>query len=171
MLGAPETALKERLGHAIVDLIASRAGCQTTQPHTDYKSTDINISPMADDLPMQIDVQIKGVTTLKIDGAFLKYRLEKRNYDHLRRTDLLVPRMLVVADINKLRSKWVRCKNDSVVFSNSVYWLDLHDLPDATQKTKVPVRIPIANRLDPDELVALLKRGYANSKSGKGGLS
>ena len=60
MLGAPETALKERLGHAVVELIATRAGCQASQPYTDYKSIDVNISPIADDLPMQIDAQIKG---------------------------------------------------------------------------------------------------------------
>jgi hypothetical protein len=171
MLGAPETALKERLGHAVVELIATRADCQAPQPPTDYKSIDVNISPIADDLPMQIDAQIKGVTTLELQGSFLKYKLPKRNYDHLRRTDVLVPRMLIVADINKAPDNWVRCEDDKVIFSNSVYWMDLHGFPAAAQKSDVPLKIPVANRLSASELVALLERGYANTKSGKGGLS
>lgn len=171
MLGAPETALKERLGHAVVDMIATRAGCQATQPYTDYKSTDVLISPIADDLPMQVDAQIKAVTTLQLDGQFLKYKLKKRNYDHLRRTDLMIPRVLLVADLHQQSDNWVVCEADRVSFCKSVYWMDLHNFPDATQISDVPLRIPVANRLTAMELVGLLQRGYANSKAGKGGVS
>lgn len=171
MLGAPETALKERLGHAVVELIATRAGCQATQPYTDYKSIDVLISPIADDLPMKIDAQIKAVTTLVPKGSFLRYRLEKNNYDHLRRTDVLVPRLLLVADLNKDENSWVTCDDNSVTFCNCVYWFDLYGFPAASQNTKVPLDIPMTNRLTALELVALMSRGYANSKAGNGGVS
>lgn len=171
MLGAPETTIKERLGHAVFDLIASRAGCQVTQPHTDLKSVDVNVSPMSGTLPAQIDAQIKGVTTLEPDGAYLKYKLKRRNYDHLRLTGLMVPRILVVADIHTDSENWVVCDSDHVRFSNCVYWMDLHAFPDATQKTNVPILIPRDNRLTSDRLVALMERGYDNAKSGKGGVS
>lgn len=171
MLGAPETAIKERLGHAVVDMIATRAGCYVTQPPTDYKSTDVNIAPMAAGTPAQIDAQIKGVTTLVSKGDFLEYKLKKRNYDHLRAQNLMIPRVLLVADVAKEADRWVIFDHKSVKFCNGVYWYDLHGLSDATQQSNVPIMIPRANRLDAAKLVELLERGLANARSGKGGLS
>lgn len=171
MLGAPETAIKERLGHAVVELIATRAGCQVTQLNLDYKSIDILISPIGDDLPMQIDAQLKTVTTLEKSGSFLKYYLKRRNYDHLRRSNVVNPRILIVADLHGSPDKWVICESDKIAFCNAVYWLDLYGLPDVSQKTVVPLHIPVANRLTANELVGLMQRGYKNAKSGKGGVS
>ena len=171
MLGAPNTAIKERLGHAVVDLIASRAGCYVTQPPTDYKSTDVNIAPMAAMLPMQIDAQIKGVTSLKEKGGQLEYLLKRRNYDHLRDCNVLIPRVLLVADIAQEADNWLVCEEDSIRFCKGVYWCDLHGMPNATQESNVPVMISPENRLSAEALVAILEKGYANAKSGKGGLS
>ena len=171
MLGAPETAIKERLGHAIVDLIVSRAGCYTTQPPTDYRSVDVNIAPISDQVPHQVDAQIKATTTLKIDGDHLKYSIPKKNYDDLRKTGLTIPRVLLVADLHLAADKWVSFSSTDIRFCKAVYWLDLHDFPTATQKQKVPVRIPVENVLSASNLVDLLERGYENMKKGEGGVS
>lgn len=171
MLNAPQNAISERLGHAILEIVAARAGCEVMQPPTDFKSIDAMIKPISPTVDGQIDVQIKGSAGLARDSAHIKFPLKIKNYNDLRSSNVMVPRMLVVADLAPSDTDWVSTSSDEVIFRRSVYWVDLHSLPATQNKTSVTIDIPLSNVLSAQALASLIGRSYANAKSGKGGLS
>ena len=171
MLGAPVNVIPERLGHAIVEMVAARAGCEVLQPLTDYTSVDASIKPISGTPGIQIDVQIKASSNLNRNRSHVKFPLKIKNYDDLRDDNLIIPRMLVVADLAELEKDWLSFSKEEVVFKRSVYWFDLHALPATPNTTSVTLDIPKANILTADRLSTLMMAGFTNAKSGKGGLS
>lgn len=170
MLGAEENVVKERLAHAILELVAARAGCEILQPNTDYTSIDAIIKQISGKPGYQIDVQLKDGAAMRGDATHIKFNLKKKNYDDLRETNLIIPRMLVVAELSDTCADWVKCSEQSVRFSKSVYWIDLYGKPVSSNTSSVTVDIPRKNVLSANILAALMATGFDNMKSGKGGL-
>lgn len=170
MLGALENVLKERLAHAVLEIVAARAGCNVMQPPSDYSSVDAVLKQISGKPGYQIDVQLKGSSSLNVDKDSIKFKLKKKNYDDLRETNVITPRMLVVAHLAESSKDWVECNARSIIFSNSIFWLDLCGSPSAAGKTSITVKIPRVNVLSAEKLADLMKTGFDNLKSGKGGL-
>ena len=170
MLGAATTVVEERLGHAFLEVVAARAGCQVIQPHTDYESVDGIIRPISGVPPVQIDVQIKASACLKRDSSTLKFPLKIKNYNDLRNTNVIMPRMLVVADLDADHEYWVKGNKEGMSLRRRPYWYDLRGQGATPNITTITINIPLSNVLSPESLVGLMGTGFENVKSGKGGL-
>ncbi len=170
MLGAKPNVLKERMAHAVLEIIAARAGCEVLQPSTDYTSIDACVKPMSGTPGFQIDVQIKGSSSLSGTKTEIKFPLPKKNFDDLRTTDLILPRMLIVTELADSCENWLKCTNKSIRFNKSIFWVDLYGRPASSNSTNVTISIPRTNVLTADKLANLMLTGFKNARNGKGGL-
>ncbi len=103
---------KEQFSPAYVRAVAAVAGYGVSKPDPDYDSIDIELSDRTGEgVPTRpkIDIQLKCTSQNVLRDRDLVYPLKRKNYDELRMTDLLVPRLLIVSRVDKRRADWVSC--------------------------------------------------------------
>lgn len=161
--------VKERLSVGVVTLIAARAGCEVNEYRVDRTSRDLTISPIAG-RPVSIDVQLKSTVNLIYDGAHVKYDLDIKNYNDLRRMDVGVARILIVVDLHEDAVRWVRATNKHLLFDKCAYWLSLYGAPATNNKSTIRVEMPRTQVLTPSELESIIERRYQNIQAQHGGL-
>jgi len=88
----------------------------------------------------------------------LVYPLKRKNYDELRLSDLLVPRLLVVVHVPESDEEWLRHSEDELALRRCGYWVSLRGEPETTNQTKVTVYLPRSNVLDVVGLRGLMGR-------------
>lgn len=161
--------VKERLSVGVVTLIAARAGCEVNEYHVDRTSRDLTISPIAG-RPVSIDVQLKSTVNLIHETTLVKFDLDVKNYNDLRRVDVGVARILVVVDLHAEPMRWLRATRSHLLFDKCAYWLSLYGAPDTTNNTKIRVEIPKNQILTPPELTSIMERRYQRIQAHEGGL-
>ncbi|QDV33709.1 DUF4365 domain-containing protein [Tautonia plasticadhaerens] len=153
---------KEQWSEVYLRAIATAAGYTLHEPRVDDDSIDFAIAGrIVADLPCppRIDVQLKGTSDFAVRDDHVVYRLKRKNYDDLRYTELLVPRLLIVVLIPKAEADWLRHSVEELAIRRCGYWANLAGLGPATQKgDKVPVRLPRANIFSVEGLRDLMRR-------------
>ena len=147
---------KERLSLVYASALAAQAGFVTSVPDVDRDSVDLCIQA-GGRLRPKLDLQLKASATLgQPVSGFLRFRLNKKNYDDLR-VDTQTPRLLVVLELPSDESRWMTVTAEELVLRRRAYWLNLRQAEDTDQQT-VTVRIPEGNVFDVDGLKALMER-------------
>lgn len=164
-----ENDIKERLSVGVVTLIAARAGCEIIEYKVDRTSRDLTISPIAG-APVSIDVQLKSTVNLVHANNLVKFDLDVKNYNDLRKTDVAVARILVVVDLHGDPARWVRMTSNHTIFDKCAYWLSLYGAPATSNKTRIRVDIPKGQVLTPTELEQIIERRYQRIQGQHGGL-
>ena len=153
---------KQYLSHAYVRAIAAVAGFAASVPEVDDDSVDLQLySRSADGLPLRprLDLQLKCTSKDVIHGDQVVYRLKRKNYDELRITQFMVPRLLVVVHIPESDEEWVSHSEKELVIRRCGYWVSLMGMPETTNKgDKVSVQLPRANVFDVAGLRGLMGR-------------
>ncbi|MEO0684759.1 MAG: DUF4365 domain-containing protein, partial [Cyanobacteria bacterium J06649_11] len=92
---------KEEFSYAYIYAIVSAAGYSfqiATRP-MDIGGIDIIISGEEKEYslyPPRLEVQVKSTSTAVIDNEFIRYPLKLKNYNELRKSKTLVPKILVI---------------------------------------------------------------------------
>jgi hypothetical protein len=92
-----------------------------------------------------------------LDESGLSHRLNRKNYDDLRTTDVLVPRLLMVVVVPNEIGGWLSQSDDGAMIKYCTYWTSLRGLPNTTQET-ISVLIPQVNRVTPEGLNELMQK-------------
>jgi hypothetical protein len=152
---------KEQFSIAYVRAVASVAGFSVSRLDVDDDSEDVILAGRtAAGVPSRpkIALQLKCTSEDVLRGDQVVYRLKRKNYDELRATGVVVPRLLVVMRIPESEEEWLRHSEDELALRRCGYWASLLGLPETSTKNWVTVRLPRANVFDVAGLRGLMGR-------------
>lgn len=164
-----ENDIKEELSHAYVHAIASMAGFSFERVIKDRDSVDVVISARgqieANSVihSPKIDVQLKASSVIEFSNYDFSFALSKKNYDDLRLTETMCPRVLVVLVLPKDRTDWLSVSREQLVAKRCAFWFNLKGMPSTDTETSKTIAIPTSNRFD----VACLKQMMINVSKGE----
>jgi hypothetical protein len=155
--GMARPAQQECFGDAFLLAIASAAGCAVSSRRPDDDSIDWTLSCRLRRRP-KLDVQMKTWTGDHRSGNVLRYPLKRKNYDDLRVTDVLVPRILVLVTLPENIEDWMDLSPDTLVLRHCVHWVSLAGALARDNETSVTVSVSRQNVLTVEELRRLMLR-------------
>lgn len=157
------SAKKEQFSLAYVGAVAAASGYSVHKPSVDNESIDLGISARTAGAirSPRLELQIK-CTSLTPEPEYIGFDLKKKNYDDLRHTNLLVPRILVVVLVPGDVNDWIDHDERCLVLKHCGYWVSLLGLPEKANRRSVAVRLPRRQLFSPtglQELMALIAGG------------
>ncbi|PIP54811.1 MAG: hypothetical protein COX07_03260 [Bacteroidetes bacterium CG23_combo_of_CG06-09_8_20_14_all_32_9] len=155
--------IKEDLSIAYVMAVAGRNGFATQIRHRDSDSVDLMIinkgkpNPACTKIEGQINIQMKATVNWR-DNAdnTISYDLNKKNYNDLRETEIVVPRILVVLCLPNNEKDWLSISIDELTLKKCAFWFSLKNMPDSGNTSSVILRIPKANLFSQQTLLDLM---------------
>ncbi|WP_404784050.1 DUF4365 domain-containing protein [Altericista sp. CCNU0014] len=152
------TQQQEQFSKAYLRAISAIAGCTLAEPEVDDDSIDITLSSKRFPRKPKLDIQLKcHMRDTCIDKSGLRYGLKRKNYDDLRATDVLVPRLLMVVVVPKAIENWLSQSDNEAMIRYCAYWASLRGLPDKDQG-EITVFMPQANRVTSESLNELMQK-------------
>jgi len=152
---------KEQFSHAYVRAVASAAGCVVGLFGVDHDSVDLSLRSQDTFGPIsspQLDLQIKCTARIVPIEDEIRFPLKIKNYNDLRRENLLVPRILVLVLVPQHVGAWLSQSEEEMRVRHCAYWLSLRGLPEKPNDYSVTVRVPRSNIFDVPALESLMRR-------------
>ena len=156
------SAQKEQFSVAYTHAVATVSGVAITSMTVDDDSVDIGLARKGVGLRFRsprLDVQLKCTSQDVLSEGQVSIELKRKNYEELRSSDFMVPRILVVMLVPKQVSEWLTHLELESSIRNGAWWTSLqgaHALP-AEQKSKV-VKIPRSQVFNSDTLAVLMDK-------------
>lgn len=149
---------KEQFSIAYVRAVTSVAGYSCSVPEVDDQSVDITIRSSKRTYP-QLDIQLKATAQLDlVKDDHIHFGLPIKNYNNLRGSDVLVPRILVCVILpNDNPTCWIKQNEKQLSLMKCAYWVSLRDAEETTNTISVTVKIPILNTFTPNALKQLIE--------------
>jgi len=151
---------KEEFSNAFVQAVASVAGFGLSKPSVDDDSVDWNISQAGGDgirRSPRLDLQLKSSSSVKIQNGVISFPIKLKNYDDLRPTNCLVPRILVVVLLPRNVKDWLVLSEKQMVMKHCAYWISLCGHDETENTTRVTVHVPTEQRFSPESLSAIME--------------
>jgi Domain of unknown function (DUF4365) len=152
---------KQQFSVAIARAVAAVSGLAYATPDTDDDSIDATIARRGGGGSVRspkLDLQLKCTSGYSMSGDSFSYPLPVKNYDELRATDLMVPRILVVALVPPDVANWVTCSHASVILRNCAYWVSLRGLPATINSQTISISMQGSQPFDPAQLSAIFAK-------------
>lgn len=160
-----EAHQKESLGIAYIGAIAAKVGLNLTISRIHDYGVDGTFHPVQRigkriaESGHPLDFQLKSTINWEIDNDLLIYDLEVIAYnDLIRRTEdpHAIPFILIVFCMPDNSDIWLTCKDDELILRHCCYY---HQVTGtlSTNTQSVRIKIPITQRLCPDELYNLIE--------------
>jgi hypothetical protein len=152
---------KEQFSNAYVRAVASVAGFTLSKPEVDDDSIDLTLAQRGGGGTIRsprVELQLKCTKRDIMRNGALHLPLKLKNYNDLRTTDLLVPRILVVLCVPDELDSWIRHSEQDLLMRHCGYWTSLRGLPDVPNEGKITVELPQANQFTPAALTAIMER-------------
>lgn len=146
----------EQFSRAYVKAVAATAGFAVWSPNVDDDSVDIGILSREHGRP-RIELQVKCTTNANITGPNLAFSIKRKNYDDLRLTNVLVPRILVVVIVPEDISSWLEWTDEYLLMRCKGYWASLRGQPERNQES-VTIYIPLSQVFTVESLSLIMKR-------------
>ena len=154
------TQQQEQFSNAYLRMVATVAECTLSKPDVDDDSIDFSVKTKgyggAFSRPV-LDIQLKCHENFAIDSEKFAYSLKIKNFDDLRITDVLVPRILIVLIVPKRVDDWLEQSDQQTIVKHCAYWASVRGEPPTKNTYSVTVPILQANRLTPNELRRLMQ--------------
>lgn len=154
------TQQQEQFSNAYLRMVATVAECTLSKPEVDDDSVDFTIHGKGYNGKYgypRLDVQLKCYRNFPIQLQGFSYPLKIKNYNDLKVTNVLVPRILIILVVPKNIEDWLEHSDQQTIVKHCAYWASIRGKPP-TQNTKtVTVSIPQRNRLTPNELRRLMQ--------------
>lgn len=135
----------EEFSRAYGHVVAAAAACEATRPTVDRDSVDLMLKRKTEGTHIrspQLDIQIKATAADCVGSTDVTFALRMKNYDELRATNLLVPRILVIVVIPPDVSDWIEHDETRLALKRCGYWLSLYGRPERPNTTSVNINIP-----------------------------
>jgi hypothetical protein len=152
---------KEQFSRAYVHAVATVAGFSLYRPEVDDDSIDLTIAGRGGQgipRPPRIEIQLKCTSQDLLHRQHLVYPLKRKNYDDLRRVELVVPRLLVVVTVPDDESEWLHQSEENLILRRCAYWASLRGLDEMENVRSISIRLPRQNVLSVEGLRGLMKR-------------
>jgi hypothetical protein len=152
---------KAEFSIAYVHAIAAAAGFICEVIRVDLNSIDVHLlsAEGAEDRAYpSLDVQLKCTTRPQPLAPIIRFPLKRKNYDDLRKTKRLIPRILVLLEVPDVAVDWVQHNEHETVLRHCAFWCSISGLPETRNTSNVAVDIPRAQQFTVGELQAMMKR-------------
>ncbi|MCY1083575.1 DUF4365 domain-containing protein [Archangium lansingense] len=152
---------KEKFGEAYLRAVAAVAGFTLYRPEVDDDSVDWGIAARGTEVLRRrprVEVQLKctSAQVLREDGVY--FSLGLRNYDQLRETNLLVPRVLLVVRLSTGLDDWLAQSEQELALRHCAYWVSLRGHGPTTNLGTITVVLPRLQVLSPGALQRMMER-------------
>ena len=148
---------KEQFSNCFVYAVASVAACSVAKPSVDHDSIDWTISNRLPRRP-KIDVQLKCTGRETPKDPVFSFVLKRKNYDDLRITDLIAPRILVVVVVPDKTDDWIDMRPEEMALRHRAYWMSLAGFPDSPNQTSVTIDVPTSQAFTVQSLSELMEK-------------
>ncbi|NEP58035.1 MAG: DUF4365 domain-containing protein [Symploca sp. SIO2G7] len=154
---------KEEFSYAYLYAVTSAAGYsfQKSSRPTDVGGIDIIISGIETQYslyPPRLEIQVKSTSTDVVSEEFVRYPLKLKNYNELRKSKILTPRLLIVVLIPDNLNNWVQQSETELCLRHCAYWMSLKGMPETPNKVNVTISIPRQQIFTIDTLKTLMQR-------------
>ncbi|HEY3854973.1 MAG TPA: DUF4365 domain-containing protein [Verrucomicrobiae bacterium] len=152
---------KQQFSFAYARAVAAVARIAVDQPHVDNDSVDLTFRKRGGGGSVrspQLDAQVKCTEAANIHQTDIAFVLKLKNYEDLRPTNLLVPRILVIVVVPEQLTDWVAHSEDELVMRKCGYWLSLRGAVATTNETSVTVHLPKENVFSVAQLSGIMQR-------------
>lgn len=156
---------QEQYGDAYLRALAAVAGFAMYKPVPDDDSIDWVIAARGSYntfVSPRLEVQVKCPYDFNADETTIGYSISLKNYDDLRKPNVMVPRLLIVVCIPEAIEEWIGYHDEGLTLKRCAYWKSLVDEPDVPNKTGITVRLPKSQRLTVESLQLLMDRAGAD---------
>ncbi|MEH3054250.1 MAG: DUF4365 domain-containing protein [Patulibacter minatonensis] len=149
---------KDLFSRALVRAVAATAGVRADVPEHDEDSEDMTFasSDTSDAPGRRLSAQLKCSQNITSDTADFQFPLPVKNYNDLRRTDVYIPRILIVVHVPNDPSDWLDPSPAQTLVRHCAYYVDLRGLAETANTSTVSVTIPTEQVFDPDALIRCL---------------
>jgi Domain of unknown function (DUF4365) len=145
----PRNQRMELLSKAYVRAVVAFAGGICVEPIPDF-GIDLTIHHVASETGQYTDegalinLQLRSTTeaTYDNDEDAYHYELDVKTYNHLRKTAVRIPRLLILFVMPKEETIWVTQEREGMTIRNCAYYLSLKGHPTTTNEQSITVAIP-----------------------------
>jgi hypothetical protein len=153
---------KEQFSFAYARAVAATARISVVEATVDDDSVDLTFQQKAGGGTVRsprVEAQLKCTECANLHQDHVAFRLDLKNYEELRTTDLLVPRILIVVLVPDDLTTWIDHSEDELAMRKCGYWLSLRAMPPTTVTgDKVTVHLPRTNQFNVTGLQAIMQR-------------
>jgi hypothetical protein len=140
---------KEQFSFAYVRAVAATAQIVVSEPSVDDDSVDLSFQQKGGNGQVRsprLEAQVKCTEIADVHPDHIAYPLKLKNYEELRPTNLLVPRILIVVTVPDNLVEWLNHSEDELAVRRCGYWVSLRGNPTTTNTTNVTVHLPRASQ-------------------------
>lgn len=156
-LGLSMSHAQEQFAKAFVLAVAALAGCSAAEPAPDVDDIDWTLSCRLRPRRPKLDLQVKSWTRDTGTPEALHYPLQRKNYDGLVLTNLLIPRFLVLVLVPPQPDDWLSVSPEQLVLRRCAFWCSLAGQPESENISTVTVQVPRANLFDVAAVTRLMQ--------------
>jgi len=153
---------KEQFSKALIHAVATAAGFKLGNFEVDDESVDTTVAASGGGGTLKsprLDVQLKCTESdvLKEDG--IHFPLKRKNYDDLRDTELMVPKILVVMIVPPNPDDWLVCNSGShYALSRYAWWVSIRGADEKAGVEKPTIVLPRSNEFTAVALQQLMTK-------------
>jgi hypothetical protein len=156
-----ESWQQEQFSLAYVRAVATVAGFSTALPGVDHDGVDLTVCSRSSTgivRSPKLDVQVKSECSGQPAKFPWQYALKVGNYEALRPTNYVTPRILVVVALPSDLSNWLGQSPKQLTLRHCAYWVSLRGQPVSKNTSTVTVSLPRSQVFSPKELEAMMTR-------------
>ena len=152
---------KQEFSRAYVKAVAAACGYATEVPSVDDDSVDLVLTAKGGSGTFRspkLDLQLKCTAREVVGERNINFPLEIKNYDELRPTNFMVPRILVIVVVPDNVDNWITHSENELVLRHCGYWYSLRGLPATDNVRSVTVNIPRTQVFDVASVTDIMRR-------------
>lgn len=154
-------AQKEAFSRAYIKAVAAVAGFATYTPSVDDDSVHLGLAARGGGgttRSPRLELQLKCTAGPVPANATFAFELRLKNYDDLRPTDVLVPRLLVVVIVPEAVADWMTQTEERLALQRCGYYLSLRGLAASGNAASVTLQIPRGQVFSAQTLGQMMER-------------
>jgi hypothetical protein len=152
---------KEQFSFAYARAVAAVAQIAVSEPTVDDDSVDLSFKRKGGGgivRSPQLDAQVKCTESASVHPDHVAYPLKLKNYEELRPTNLLVPRILIVVTVPVDLVDWLNHSEPELAMRKCGYWVSLRGMAATVNQTNVTVHLPRVNHFTVAQLQQIMQR-------------
>jgi hypothetical protein len=154
------TQRQEQFSNSYIRAVASVAGYSLYKPEVDDDSIDLGIAAKGVEGTIRsprLELQLKCPLKKNVVAAkSISYSIKIKNYDDLRTTDVLVPRILVVVVVPDDIKDWLQQSEKVLLMKHCGYWVSLRGKPPTPNNQTVTVSLSQTQLFTVEALTSLM---------------
>ncbi len=153
---------KEEFSKSYVRAVASVVGVSCTTPDVDDDSVDLSLASRTSGLSVgrvRLELQLKCTAGIELgEEESFSFPLSIKNYNDLRPTNLMVPRILVVCLVPTLPDEWLRHSEEMSTLHRCAYWTSLRGREETRNTSSISISISRSQQFNVGSLKEILQR-------------